>query len=147
VSESLEELRELARGIHPAVLEHGLDAALRSLATRSQTPVRVDVELDERLPGAVELAAYFVACEGLANVGKYAQASEATIRLRRDDDVAVIEISDDGIGGADAASGSGLRGLADRVEALGGRLSVSSPAGSGTTLAAELPLAVRPAAR
>jgi signal transduction histidine kinase len=147
VSESLEELRELARGIHPAVLEHGLDAALRSLATRSQTPVLVDVELGERLPGPVELAAYFVACEGLANVGKYAQASEATICVRRDDDVAVIEISDDGVGGADAASGSGLRGLADRVEALGGRLSVSSPAGSGTTLAAELPLAVRPAAR
>jgi signal transduction histidine kinase len=147
VSESLEELRELARGIHPAVLEHGLDAALRSLATRSQTPVLVDVELGERLPGPVELAAYFVACEGLANVGKYAQASEATICVRRDDDVAVIEISDDGVGGADAASGSGLRGLADRVEALGGRLSVSSPAGSGTTLAAELPLAVRPTAR
>ena len=95
----------------------------------------------------MELAAYFVACEGLANVGKYAQASEATIRVRRDDDVAVIEIRDDGVGGADAASGSGLRGLADRVEALGGRLSVTSPAGGGTTLAAELPVAVRPAAR
>ena len=147
LTESLEELRELARGIHPAVLEHGLDAALQSLATRSQTPVRLDVELDERLPVPVELAAYFVACEGLANVGKYAQASKATIRVRRDDDVAVIEIRDDGIGGADAASGSGLRGLADRVEALGGRLSVSSPAGGGTTLAAELPVAVRPAAR
>ena len=147
LTESLEELRELARGIHPAVLEHGLDAALQSLATRSQTPVRLDVELDERLPVPVELAAYFVACEGLANVGKYAQASKATIRVRRDDDVAVIEIRDDGIGGADPASGSGLRGLADRVEALGGRLSVSSPAGGGTTLAAELPVAVRPAAR
>jgi signal transduction histidine kinase len=147
LTESLEELRELARGIHPAVLEHGLDAALQSLATRSQTPVRLDVELDERLPVPVELAAYFVACEGLANVGKYAQASKATIRVRRDHDVAVIEIRDDGIGGADAASGSGLRGLADRVEALGGRLSVSSPAGGGTTLAAELPVAVRPAAR
>ena len=127
LTESLEELRELARGIHPAVLEHGLDAALQSLATRSQTPVRLDVELDERLPVPVELAAYFVACEGLANVGKYAQASEATIRVRRDDDVAVIEIRDDGIGGADAASGSGLRGLADRVEALGGRLQRVEP--------------------
>ena len=147
VSESLEELRELARGIHPAVLEHGLDAALHSLATRSQTPVTVDIELDERLPRPVELAGYFVACEGLANVGKYAQASEATIRVTRRDDVAVIAVRDDGVGGADGARGTGLRGLADRVESLGGRLHVESPAGGGTTLAAELPVAVRPAAR
>jgi signal transduction histidine kinase len=140
VTESLEELRELARGIHPAVLEHGLDTALHSLATRSQTPVRVEVELDERLPSPVELAAYFVACEGLANVGKYAQASEATIRVTRHDDVALIEVVDDGVGGADSANGSGLRGLADRVEALGGRLRVTSPAGGGTTLRAELPV-------
>jgi signal transduction histidine kinase len=147
VSESIEELRELARGIHPAVLEHGLDTALHSLATRSQTPVLVDVDLAERLPGPVELAAYFVACEGLANVGKYAQASEATIRVTREDDVLVVEVGDDGIGGADGANGSGLRGLTDRVEALGGRLQVSSPPGAGTTLRAELPVAVRPAAR
>jgi signal transduction histidine kinase len=147
LNESLEELRELARGIHPAVLEHGLDVALQSLATRSQTPVRVEVELDERLPVQVELAAYFVACEGLANVGKYAQASKAVIRLTRHDDVAVLEVSDDGIGGADSAGGSGLRGLSDRVGAIGGRLHVTSPAGGGTSLRAELPVAVGPAAR
>jgi signal transduction histidine kinase len=147
VSESLEELRELARGIHPAVLEHGLDMALDSLATRSRTPVRVSFELDERLPRPIELAAYFVACEGLANVGKYAQASHATVRVIRRGDVAVVEIGDDGVGGADTANGSGLRGLADRVEALGGSLRVTSPAGGGTVLSAELPLALRPAAR
>jgi signal transduction histidine kinase len=145
--QAIEELRELARGIHPAVLEHGLDAALHSLATRSQTPVTVDIELDERLPRPVELAGYFVACEGLANVGKYAQASEATIHVTRHADLAVIEVRDDGVGGADSAHGTGLRGLADRVESLGGRLHVESPAGGGTTLAAELPVAVRPAAR
>jgi signal transduction histidine kinase len=129
------------------VLEHGLDTALHSLATRSPTPVTVEVELDERLPGPIELAAYFVACEGLANVGKYAQATQAWIRVTRQDDVVVIEVRDDGVGGADSARGTGLRGLADRVEALGGRLRVDSPAGAGTTVAAELPVAVRPAAR
>ncbi len=147
VTESLTELRELARGIHPHVLEHGLDVALQSLATRSATPVSLDVDLDDRLPGAVELAAYFVACEGLANVGKYAQASQAAIRVSRTDDSMVIEVSDDGVGGADRAHGSGLRGLTDRVEALGGRLGVVSPAGDGTVLTAEFPCAVRPAAR
>jgi signal transduction histidine kinase len=139
VAESLKELRELARGIHPAVLDHGLDAALDSLASRSPTPVRLSIELDERLPGPVELAAYFVACEGLANVGKYACASQATIRVTRRGDAVVIEVADDGVGGADSANGSGLRGLTDRVEALGGSLRVTSPAGRGTVLAAELP--------
>jgi signal transduction histidine kinase len=120
VSESLAELRELARGIHPAVLEHGLEVALDSLATRSRTPVTVSFDLDERLPAAIELAAYFVASEALANVGKYAQASRASVRVFRADSLAVIEVSDDGIGGADAARGSGLRGLDDRVAAVGG---------------------------
>jgi signal transduction histidine kinase len=147
VSASLQELRELARGIHPAVLEQGLELALESLATRSPTRVSLSYELDERLPPAVELAAYFVASEGLANVSKYACASRAAIRVYRADGLATIEISDDGIGGADAARGSGLRGLADRVEAVGGHLRVTSPAGGGTVLAAELPCAVRPAAR
>jgi signal transduction histidine kinase len=147
VAESLEELRELARGIHPAVVEHGLEVALRSLATRSRTPVSLSVDLHDRLPAPVELAAYFVACEGLANVAKYAQASEATIRVFRAGALAVIEVSDDGIGGADGAQGSGLRGLADRVEALGGRLRVTSPVGGGTVLTAEMPCEVRPAAR
>ncbi len=139
VSESLEELRELARGIHPAVLDRGLEPALESLAMRSRTPVTLSVDLDERLPSAVELAAYFVASEALANVGKYAEASRVEIRVGRDERVAVIEISDDGIGGADASQGSGLRGLVDRVEAVGGRLRVDSPVGAGTLLRAEMP--------
>ncbi len=139
VSASLEELRELARGIHPAVLEHGLDTALESLAGRSRTPVRLLVEIEGRLPRQVELAAYFVACEGLANVGKYARASGATIRLSRQGDLAVLEVADDGVGGADRSRGSGLRGLTDRVEAVGGALRVSSPPGGGTVLRAELP--------
>ena len=147
VSESLAELRELARGIHPAVLEHGLKMALDSLATRSRTPVTVSFDLDERLPAAIELAAYFVACEALANVGKYAQASQASVRVFRADSLAVIEVSDDGIGGADAACGSGLRGLEDRVAAVGGRLRVVSPVGGGTVLAAEMPCEVPTAAR
>ena len=147
VSESLAELRELARGIHPAVLDHGLEVALDSLATRSRTPLTVSFDLDERLPGAIELAAYFVASEALANVGKYAQASRASVRVFRADSLAVIEVSDDGIGGADAARGSGLRGLEDRVAAVGGRLRVVSPVGGGTVLAAEMPYEVRTAAR
>ena len=107
----------------------------------------VSFELDERLPAAIELAAYFVACEALANVGKYAQASQASVRVFRADSLAVIEVSDDGIGGADAARGSGLRGLEDRVAAVGGRLRVVSPAGGGTVLAAEMPCEVPTAAR
>ena len=146
VDESLKELRELARGIHPAVLEHGLEVALQSLATRSPVPVSLELDLDERLPVAIELAAYFVASEGLANVGKYAEASQATIRVSRADAVATIEIQDDGIGGADAGRGSGLRGLEDRVAAVGGRLRVVSPVGGGTVLTAELPCKDRTAA-
>jgi signal transduction histidine kinase len=136
---SLAELRELARGIHPAVLEHGLAAALRSLATRAVVPTLVSCELTAPLPPPVELAVYFVASEALANVGKYAQATSATIRARSAGQVASIEIADDGIGGADARAGSGLRGLVDRVEALEGTLRVSSPAGKGTIVRAELP--------
>jgi signal transduction histidine kinase len=138
---SLTELRELARGLHPAVLEHGLAAALQSLATRSPVPATVAVETAGRLPEPVELAAYFVACEALANVGKYAGASAVTIHVRRAGGVATVEIADDGVGGADVAQGSGLRGLADRVEALDGRLRVVSPLGAGTVVTAELPCA------
>jgi signal transduction histidine kinase len=137
--ESLSELRELARGIHPAVLDQGLAVALESLAARSPVPVSLAVELEDRLPGQVELAAYFVASEALANVGKYAQASTVAISVSRHDQLAVIEVADDGVGGADDGEGSGLRGLADRVEALGGHLRVVSPAGSGTVLTAEMP--------
>jgi signal transduction histidine kinase len=141
LARSLEELRELARGLHPAVLEHGLGAALDALANRSRVPAIVRYDVPERLPEQIELAAYFVASEALANVAKYADASEVTLRARRNGRMAVIEVTDDGVGGADDSKGSGLRGLADRVEALDGRLSVVSPAGAGTVVTAELPCA------
>jgi signal transduction histidine kinase len=131
----------LAHGLHPAVLEHGLAPALETLAARSTVTTSVSVESSARLPAPVELAAYFVACEALANVAKYARASVVTIRVLRRGGTAHIEIADDGIGGADDARGSGLRGLADRVEALDGRLRVCSPPGAGTVVAAELPCA------
>jgi signal transduction histidine kinase len=137
--QSLDELRELARGLHPAVLEHGLAAALNALATRSPVPTTVAYEANGRLPEPVELAAYFVASEALTNVAKYAGASTATVRVWRHDGHAAIEIVDDGCGGADDAQGSGLRGLADRVEALDGSLRVLSPAGGGTVVTAEMP--------
>jgi signal transduction histidine kinase len=136
---SLEELRELARGIHPAVLDHGLEPALLTLAGQATVPTEVAYAADGELPEPVELAAYFVASEALANVGKYARAQSARVRVAHEDGELVIEIADDGIGGADAARGSGLRGLADRVEALDGRLRVLSPPGAGTVVRAELP--------
>ena len=137
---SLAELRELARGIHPAVLtERGLEPALHALAARAPVPVTLADEGGERLPGPVEIAAYFVVSEALANVAKYAQATEATVAIRRTNGVVCVEVTDDGIGGADAALGSGLRGLADRVAALDGTLLVESPAGRGTRLQAEIP--------
>jgi signal transduction histidine kinase len=139
LAQSLDELRELARGLHPAVLEHGLGAALDALATRSKIPTSVRYDVPERLPEQVELAAYFVVAEALTNVAKYAGATEATVRAWRDGETAVIEVADDGVGGADDAKGSGLRGLADRVEALDGRLRVVSPPGAGTVVTAELP--------
>ena len=139
LAHSLAELRELARGIHPAVLEHGLDAALGSLGNRSTVATTVSCETTGRLPEAVELAAYFVASEALANVAKYSRATYATVRVWQSGATATIEIADDGIGGADDSRGSGLRGLADRVEALEGTLRVGSPAGAGTTVTAELP--------
>jgi signal transduction histidine kinase len=141
LAQSLAELRELARGIHPAVLNHGLAAALDSLAARSPVPTSVAYEANGPLSEPVELAAYFVASEALTNVAKYAQATTAGVRVSRQGRNAVIEIADDGVGGADAAGGSGLRGLADRVEALDGRLTVISPPGAGTTVIAELPCA------
>ncbi|HEX5923988.1 MAG TPA: sensor histidine kinase, partial [Baekduia sp.] len=139
LAQSLQELRELARGIHPAVLDHGLVAALESLAARSPVATTVSYDAAGRLPEPVELAAYFVASEALANVAKYAEATAVTVRVSQTGGRAVIEIADDGVGGADEAGGSGLRGLADRVAALDGRLRVVSPAGGGTTVTAELP--------
>jgi signal transduction histidine kinase len=121
------------------VLNHGLAAALDSLAARSPVPTTVAFEADGPLLEPVELAAYFVASEALANVAKYANATAVSMRVWRTDGIASIEIVDDGIGGADDTGGSGLRGLADRVEALEGHLRVSSPAGAGTVVTAELP--------
>jgi signal transduction histidine kinase len=138
---ALEELRELARGIHPAVLtERGLEPAVESLAARAPLPVEVSIDLGERLPGPVEAAAYYVVAEALANVAKYACASVVSVDVERSNGTARIEVRDDGVGGAAAAGGSGLRGLADRVEALGGRLELDSPLGAGTTLRAEIPV-------
>jgi signal transduction histidine kinase len=136
-----DELRELARGLHPSILsDRGLRAALDALAARSPCPVELDAVPDQRLPRPVETAAYYVVAEALTNVAKYANATAAHVRVSHDDGVAVIEIADDGIGGADVSTGSGLRGLRDRVEALDGRLTVTSPAGEGTTIVAEMPL-------
>jgi signal transduction histidine kinase len=138
----LEELRELARGIHPAILtDRGLAPAIDALAARATVPVEVSCLLpEERLAEPIEAAAFYVVSESLANVAKYASASRARVDLARDDHLLVVEVSDDGVGGADPGQGSGLRGLSDRVEALRGRLHVSSEPGLGTTVRAELPL-------
>jgi signal transduction histidine kinase len=140
LANSLEELRELARGIHPAVLsDHGLAVALDALAERTALPIRLEVELEERLPEPIEVAGYYVIAECLANVAKYAQATEARVAVSRSNDEVVIEVADDGVGGASRDRGSGLRGLADRVEALGGTIGVSSPVGRGTRVRAQIP--------
>jgi signal transduction histidine kinase len=139
---SLEELRDVARGIHPAVLSgHGLTVAVESLSAHAPLPVRLEMCVEDRLPERVEVAAYYVISESLANVAKHAHASEARVSLERRDDYLVVEIVDDGDGGADTERGSGLRGLADRVEALGGRLRVWTPLGGGTRVQAEIPCA------
>jgi signal transduction histidine kinase len=140
LTRALSELRELARGIHPAILtDRGLDAALAALVERTPVPVDYDVDLGRRVAPAVEAAAYFVVAEALTNVVKYARANEASVRIRREDDRVVVEIEDDGVGGATPAGGSGLRGLEDRVSALDGTLTVESPPGQGTRIAAEIP--------
>ena len=141
LARALEELRELARGIHPAVLsDRGLRAALEALAGRSPVPVELDGTPPERLPPPVEAAAYFVVAEALTNVVKYANASQARVSVSRSNGHAVVEVADDGVGGADPGRGSGLRGLADRISALDGRLELSSPHGAGTLLRAEIPV-------
>jgi signal transduction histidine kinase len=140
ISASLEELRDVAHGIYPAVLTgHGLAVALESLVAEAAVPTSLHVEVDERLPEPVEVAAYYVASESLTNVAKHARATTASVRIARVTDDLVVEVTDDGIGGAATELGSGLRGLADRVEALGGRLRVDSPAGRGTRLEAVIP--------
>ena len=141
LARALEELRELARGIHPAVLtERGLEPALETLVGRAPIPVAVESELEGRLPPSVEAAAFYVVSEALANVTKYAEASSVEVRVGRANGYAVVEVADDGVGGADPARGSGLRGLADRVEALQGRLEVDSRPGEGTRVRAEIPV-------
>jgi signal transduction histidine kinase len=138
---AVKELRELARGIHPALLsDRGLSAALEALAARAPIPVTVSGAPKSPLRQPVEAAAYFVTAEALTNVAKYAQASEASVELATEDDCLRVSIRDDGVGGADPSTGSGLRGLCDRVEALDGRLAIESPPGSGTTLTVTLPL-------
>jgi signal transduction histidine kinase len=145
LAQTLDELRALARGIHPAVLtDEGLGPAVETLARRASVPVRIDTLPADRLPSAVEAAAYFVAAEALANVAKHANASEVRISMRRIDDVLVIEIADDGVGGADPATGSGLIGLRDRVEALNGRLSIERAPDQGTRISAEIPCRALP---
>jgi signal transduction histidine kinase len=137
---SLDELRTVARGLHPAVLSgHGLAVALESIAARAPLPVRLDVKLDSRLPEPVEVAAYYVVSESLANVAKHAAAGDVSVSVARTGDDLVVEIVDDGVGGADTERGTGIRGLADRVEALDGRLRIWTPVGGGTRVRAEIP--------
>jgi signal transduction histidine kinase len=138
---ALGELRELARGIHPAILsDRGLGPALEALAGRAPIAVELAEVPEEPLPEAIEAAAYFVVAEALTNVVKYAHASQATVRVSRNNGNAVVEVADDGIGGADPGRGSGLSGLADRVSALDGSMELDSPAGAGTRLRAEIPV-------
>ena len=142
LEQSLQDLREIAHGIHPAVLsDHGLAVALETVVARSSVPVRLSMEVDGRLPEPIEAAAYYVVCEALTNTAKYAHASRATVHISCQDGRVRVEFTDDGRGGADMATGSGLRGLADRVAALDGRFVVTSPAGGGTAISAEIPCA------
>ena len=146
LADALSELRELARGIHPAILtERGLGPAVAALARRLPTPVECNVDVEDRLPPTVEAAAYFVVSEGLANVAKYAKAENVNVRVTEVEGVLEVEVSDDGVGGASTARGSGLSGLSDRVSALDGVLSIASPAGAGTRLVARIPTPKRSA--
>jgi PAS domain S-box-containing protein len=141
--EASAELRELARGIHPAVLtERGLSPAIAALAARAPVPVEVLDTPGDRLAAELETTAYFTVAEALTNVAKYAEATYATVRVACEDGVLLVEIRDDGVGGADVGGGSGLSGLADRVAACDGSLSVKSPPGEGTLVRATLPLPV-----
>jgi signal transduction histidine kinase len=140
LARTLEELRRLAHGLHPRVLaEHGLAGALAALAKDLPVPVDINVP-STQLPEQVAVAAYFVCAEALANVAKHAAAAHVAVAVTASEDRVKVEIADDGVGGADPAHGSGLRGLADRVETFGGTLQVESTSGHGTRLAAEIPL-------
>ena len=140
LTDVFQELQELSRGIHPAILSTGgLRAAFKTLARRSPVPVKLDVAIPQRLPDSIEVAAYYVVAEALTNAAKHAQASEVTIRARTTGAGLDLLISDDGIGGADSDKGTGLIGLKDRIEVLGGRMQVDSPPGVGTTLDITIP--------
>jgi len=140
---ALSELRELARGLHPAVLsDHGLHAALNGLIQRAPLPVELTYEVAERPPPAIEVAAYYVIAESLTNVAKYARASHVDVEVRSLGDRLLVTIEDDGVGGADQTAGSGIVGLEDRIAALGGRLHVESPPGRGTSVRVDVPVAV-----
>jgi signal transduction histidine kinase len=137
----LEDLQEISRGLHPAILSTGgLGSALAALARRSAVPVELDVRVERRLPEPIEVAAYYVASEALANAAKHARASVVRIGAEERDGRLVLSIRDDGVGGADPAGGSGLIGLLDRIEAAGGRIEVESPAGEGTALSVTIPV-------
>jgi len=141
ITDVLDDLREMARGIHPAILaEGGLGPALNTLARRSPVPVELTVRAEERMPEPVEVGAYFVVSEALTNVAKHARAASVAVDVEAVDGVLHLSVRDDGVGGADFGRGSGLVGLKDRVEALGGRISVESARGQGTTLRVKLPL-------
>jgi signal transduction histidine kinase len=136
-----DELREISHGIHPAILsERGLGPALRALARRSAVPVELDVRPERRLPERVEVAAYYVVSEALTNAAKHAHASVVHVDVEADDSIVQLAIRDDGVGSADPVRGSGLIGLTDRVEALGGGMEVASPAGRGTSLLVRIPI-------
>jgi signal transduction histidine kinase len=140
LKDTSDELREIARGIHPTILtEAGLGPALRALARRSNVPINVEVTLDGRLPAPVEAAAYYIASEALTNVAKHAQANAVDLIAANDEGILTLQVRDNGIGGVDARDGSGILGLTDRVEALGGTISIVSPPRGGTTLSVRLP--------
>jgi signal transduction histidine kinase len=138
---AVKELRELARGIHPALLsDRGLRAALEALAARAPVPIEITGVPEEPLPKPVEAAVYFVTAEALTNVAKYARADGASVDLTVDDGSVLLQITDDGVGGADTAGGTGLSGLCDRVEALDGTIDIESPPGGGTAVRVQIPL-------
>jgi signal transduction histidine kinase len=138
---ALEELQEISRGIHPAILAHGgLAAALKTLARRSTVPVELDVRTETRLPEPVEVAVYYIVSEALTNTAKHAHASTVQVTVEAHDGLLELSIRDDGCGGADPTRGSGLIGLTDRVDAVGGTITVGSPVGEGTTLLVTLPI-------
>jgi signal transduction histidine kinase len=141
LTDAIQELREISRGLHPAVLEkHGLAPALRELVRPGSLPVILDVQVSGRLPERVEVSAYYVVSEALTNAAKHSQASVVNVEARVAGDALRLAVTDDGVGGADPSRGSGLVGLGDRVESAGGQLEISSPQGRGTSLAAAIPL-------